>query len=174
VSPSRLRRALAGEDVEGFQDEVTVVDVGSSASFEQAHIPGALHIAGHEVADRAQELDSTHTVVLYDLSPDERAGGEAALVLYARGFADLFVLEGGIQHWYEAGYDIEGAWLTPTPEPEPPWALTPLMPGSEVTATVAPTVTVTLTVTAVPTMTAALRMTVVPTATVALTPTKSN
>jgi rhodanese-related sulfurtransferase len=169
VSPSRLRRALDGDAVEGFRDEVTVVDVGSHAAYGQAHIPGALHLAGHELADRAEELDSTHTIVLYDLSPDERLGAEAALVLYALGFTDVAVLEGGIQQWYAAGYGIEGTWLTPTPEPGPPWTLTPLMPGSEVTATVAPTATAVLSGTAVPTTTVALTVTAALTATAELT-----
>ena len=157
VSPSRLRRALDGEAVEGFRDEVTVVDVGNRASYEQAHIPGALHLVGHELVDRAGELDSSHTVVLYDLWPDERAGAEAALVLYALGFTDVAVLEGGIQLWYAAGYGIEGTWLTPTPEPGPPWTLTPLMPETEVTATV--TTTLTTSDASTPTVTVAVPVT---------------
>jgi rhodanese-related sulfurtransferase len=165
---------------------VTVVDVRTLAAYEQARVPGAQHIPLEELSERAGELDGNQTIVVYVLSPSEKEGPRAAMVLYELGFTRVAVLEGGIQRWYADGYAIEGTWLTPTPdEVGPPWALTPEATGTgaaevEVTATDSAAATSTsqavpeVSSTPTPTGTVALTGTVLPTGTVALTPTKEN
>jgi rhodanese-related sulfurtransferase len=148
-----------------------VVDVRSRADYKQAHLPESLHIPLEEVSERAGELDGNKTIVLYVLSSSESGAQQAAMALYALGFAKIAVLEGGIQRWYADGYVIEGSWLTPTPdEVGPPWTLTPLGTGTE-----EPTVAVAGTdaVTATPTLGTGTRPpgTPTPTLTVAVTPT---
>ena len=142
VLPARLDRALQGEPLrEGAA--VTVIDVRTLASYEQARIPGALHIPLEELAGRVGELDGNDTIVFYALSLDEAQSLDAAMALYALGFTDVVVLEGGIQRWYAEGYAIEGTWLTPTPQyAGPPWTVTPITGTAALTTAV---VTVTLT-----------------------------
>ena len=127
MPPARLDRALRGDTPKGLEAGVTIVDVRSPAAYEQAHLPGALHIPLEELPERAGELDGNQTIVLYVLSSSESGALQAAMALYELGFTNVAVLEGGIQRWYAEGYVIEGTWLTPTPdEVGPPWTLTPL------------------------------------------------
>jgi rhodanese-related sulfurtransferase len=129
---------------------VTVIDVRTLAGYEQARIPGALHIPLEELAGRVAELDGNDTIVFYALSLDEAQSLDAAMVLYELGFTDVFVLEGGIQRWYAEGYTIEGTWLTPTPQyPGPPGAVTPIT-GTTAVATAMVTVTLTQAVAGTP------------------------
>jgi rhodanese-related sulfurtransferase len=167
MPPARLDRALRGDTPVGLESGVTAVDVRSLAAFEQAQIPGALHIPLEELSERAGELDGDQTIVLYDLVLSEREALQAAMLLYALGFTEVAVLEGGIQRWYAQGYPIEGTWLTPTPdEVGPPWTLTPADDRDQgaVTATVALTATVAVTQTlpagsATPALTVTLTLT---------------
>jgi rhodanese-related sulfurtransferase len=172
--PSRLDRALRGDTPKGLESGVTVVDVRSLAAYEQARVPGAVHIPLEELSERAGELDGNQTIVFYVLSSSERGALEAAMVLYGLGFTRVSVLEGGIQRWYAEGYVIEGTLLTPTPdEVGPPWTLTPL-----VTGTLEPAVepTATETATGTPTLEASPEPSDTPTATTtaAATPTKQS
>ena len=123
VKPGQLYRALeAGE-------EVTVVDVRVFAAYNQAHVPGALHIPLDELGERVGELAGSERIVVYCLSTSDAMGLEAAMLLYRAGLTGIEVLEGGIQAWYSQGYPIEGSLLTPTPRPTgPPWTVTPLTP----------------------------------------------
>jgi rhodanese-related sulfurtransferase len=101
--------------------------VRSRAAYEQAHIPGAIHIPLEELDERAGELDGNKKIVLYCLSPNDAMSLQGAMILYRLGFTDVSVLKDGIQRWYSDGYPIEGTLLTPTPRfVGPPWTVTPL------------------------------------------------
>jgi len=168
MSPARLDRALRGDTPRGLEAGVTVVDVRSPAGYEQAHLPGALHIPLEELPERADELDRDQTIVFYVLSSGEKEAARAAMALYELGFTHLAVLEGGIQRWYADGYAIEGTWITPTPEEVgPPWALTPLATGTAVAGTP------TLPVSPEPSETPTFESDAVATPTEAATPTKT-
>jgi rhodanese-related sulfurtransferase len=164
--PARLDRALQGELLRE-EAAVTVIDVRTLASYEQARIPGALHVPLEELAGRVGELDGNDTIVFYSLSLDEAQSLDAAMALYELGFADVVVLEGGIQRWYAEGYAIEGTWLTPTPQyVGPPWTVTPITTTTAL-ATAVVTVTSTRAVAGTPvqgTHTPALTATVTATA----------
>ena len=123
VRPGQLYRALEAEEA------ITVVDVRVFAAYNQAHVPGAVHIPLDELAERLGELEDSERIVVYCLSTSDAMGLEAAMLLYRSGLMGIEVLEGGIQAWYSQGYPIEGSLLTPTPRPTgPPWTVTPLTP----------------------------------------------
>ena len=146
MPPARLDRFLRGDTPKGLEAGVTIVDVRSLAAYEQAHLPGARQIPLEELPERVGELDGRQTIVFYVLSSSESGALQAAMMLYGLGFADVAVLEGGIQRWYADGYEIEGTWLTPTPdELGPPWTLTPLGTSVEATLAAAETAAVTMT-----------------------------
>jgi rhodanese-related sulfurtransferase len=162
---------LRGNPPVGLEAGVIVVDVRSLAAYDQAHLPEARHIPLEELAERAGELDGNQAIVLYVLSSSESGAARAAMTLYALGFTDVAVLEGGIQRWYAEGYLIEGTWLTPTPdEVGPPWTLTPLGTSAQVTVPVTATVAVTATHT--PRVGPESPGTPIPTGTLAVTPTQ--
>jgi len=151
LTASRLYRIY--EDV----DAVTLIDVRTKAAYEQAHIPGALHIPLDELEERVGELDGNKTIIAYCLSPNESMSLQAAMTLYELGFSQVAVLDGGIQKWYADGYPIEGTLLTPTVLPlGPRGTVTPLVTVTEeVTpaATPTPVSTQMSTVTTTPTST---------------------
>ena len=124
-------------------ESLIVVDVRNLAAFEQAHIPGALHIPLEELEERDGELDGNKTIVLYCLSPNDSMSLQGAMILYRLGFTQVSVLKGGIQEWYAEGYPIEGTLLTPTPRfVGPPWTVTPLLTSTPLLGvTETPTVT---------------------------------
>jgi rhodanese-related sulfurtransferase len=121
ISTARLYRELDS-------DAITVVDVRNFAAYTQAHIPDAMHVPLEELPARVDELAGDRAIVLYDLSPNQSLSLTGAMYLYETGFAEVIVLDGGLQKWYADGYPIEGTLLTPTPGPVgPPWAVTPLI-----------------------------------------------
>ena len=144
-------------------ESLSVVDVRTLAAYEQAHIPGAVHIPLEELEERVGELDGNKKIVLYCLSPNDAMSLQGAMILYRLGFTDVSVLEDGIQKWYSEGYPIEGTLLTPTPRfVGPPWTVTPL-PTSTPLSGVTETPTVSL---QTPTLTATGAVSVTVTVTV--------
>lgn len=153
--PGQLYRSLTkGEGI-------AVVDVRSLAAFEQARVPGAIHIPLEELEERAGELDGNKAIAIYCLSPNDAMSLQGAMILYRLGFAQVSVLKGGIQRWYSEGYAVEGTILTPTPRfSAPPGTVTPLptpthrptVVGTPTSVPLAPT-TVPLAQTATPTAT---------------------
>ena len=150
-----MPRRTAGQLYRVYENEQewTVVDVRTLASFEQVHIPGAAHLPLEELEERIGELDGNKTIVFYCLSPNDAMSLQAAMLAYAAGFSQIAILSGGIQEWYSDGYPIEGTLLTPTPRAGgPPWTVTPLSTTGVSTQTVTVTpATVQPTATRVPT-----------------------
>ncbi len=138
LQSSRLYRAL--EDKEAF----TVVDVRNKAAFDQAHIPGAVHIPLDELEERVGELDGNDTIVFYCTSPNRAMSLEAAMMLYSVGFTRIAILDGGLQTWYSTGYPIAGELLTPTPGFAPLSTVTPLAAEPTVATKKTPPATATL------------------------------
>jgi len=85
-----------------------LVDVRDEASYNRAHIVGAIHIPFGDVTSRIGELERRgKTVITYCSCPAEETSLAAAIDLASAGFTDVRVLLGGIAAWYEAGYAIK-------------------------------------------------------------------
>ncbi|MEV8437393.1 rhodanese-like domain-containing protein [Actinosynnema sp. NPDC051121] len=76
-----------------------VLDVRQRAEFAAGHVPGATHVELGSVADHADELPASRTIVM--CGHGERAMS-AASVLRRAGHHDLAVLTGGPREWAEA------------------------------------------------------------------------
>lgn len=89
-----------------------VVDTRSVTSWEQGHIPGALHIPGSELRSRAAlELPNLHAdIVVYCWGPGCNGSTRAALALTELGYTQVRELIGGYEYWVREGLAIE----TPT------------------------------------------------------------
>lgn len=153
-----MPRIQPGQLFLGLQkkEAITVVDVRPKAAFDQAHIPGALHIPLEQIEERTGELDGNITIVFYCTSPNRSMSLEAAMTLYKLGFTKIAILNGGLQMWYAGGYPIEGQILTPTPGFVPPGTITPLVtvtpvPTTQTAATATSTATAMTTATPSPT-----------------------
>jgi rhodanese-related sulfurtransferase len=86
-----------------------VVDTRSAASWAQGRIPGALHIAGSELADRAASLlpDRDADIVVYCWGPGCNGSTRAAFTLASLGYRRVRELIGGYEYWAREGLAIE-------------------------------------------------------------------
>ena len=86
--------------------KATIVDVRDAAAFSEGHLPDARNIPLGDLAKRSGELDKfkNRTAVVV-CQKGTRAYG-AAKILEKAGFADVVVLDGGIDAWKTQGLPI--------------------------------------------------------------------
>jgi rhodanese-related sulfurtransferase len=86
-----------------------VIDTRSSAGWAQGRIPGAIHIPGPELADRAPAVlpDRDAHIVVYCWGPGCNGSTRAALTLASLGYRHVKELIGGFEYWAREGLAIE-------------------------------------------------------------------
>ena len=70
-------------------------------------IPGSLRIWRGELEERIDEVPRDRPVVIYCACHYEHSSTRAALILEEYGFAELYILVGGIDAWRDAGFPLE-------------------------------------------------------------------
>ena len=86
-----------------------LLDSRSPESWVQGHVPGAVHLPGREIADRAAaELDPAVPVVTYCWGPGCNGATRAALALALLGFRVREMI-GGFEYWAREGLAVETA-----------------------------------------------------------------
>jgi len=80
-----------------------LIDSRSTESWDQGHIPGAIHLPTAELA--TADLDPDLPVVTYCWGPGCNGATRAALVLAERGFAVKEMI-GGIEYWVREGFPV--------------------------------------------------------------------
>ncbi|OAN33807.1 rhodanese-like domain-containing protein [Mycolicibacterium iranicum] len=85
-----------------------VVDTRSSAAWDQGHLPGALHIPGGELFERAViELpDLGADIVVYCWGPGCNGATKAAFTLSGMGYQRVRELIGGFEYWAREGLSV--------------------------------------------------------------------
>jgi len=87
---------------------VLMIDVRDEASYVTGHIATAVHVPLSEVASRADELSAGgRTIIAYCSCPAEESSLAAAADLVAAGATDVYVLDGGIAAWANAGLPLK-------------------------------------------------------------------
>jgi len=88
-----------------------IVDTRSTEAWDQGHIPGARHIPGPDLANRAAtELpDLDADIVVYCWGPGCNGSTRAALLLTELGYRRVRELIGGFEYWAREGLAIETA-----------------------------------------------------------------
>jgi rhodanese-related sulfurtransferase len=83
-----------------------VVDVRSDAGWRQGRIPGAVHVPGAELSDRAATVlpDLDADVVVYCWGPGCNGSTRAALTLTRLGYTRVRELIGGYEYWVREGF----------------------------------------------------------------------
>ncbi|MFF1566203.1 rhodanese-like domain-containing protein [Streptomyces sp. NPDC058293] len=100
---SDVASALAADGDPGF----VVIDTRSTASWDQGHVPGAVHLPTALIAEQAgQLLDRTVPVVTYCWGPGCNGATRAALALAELGFQVKEML-GGFEYWAREGFAYE-------------------------------------------------------------------
>jgi len=82
-----------------------MLDVRTTAEWLEIHIPGATLIPLDELRARMNELPADEIIVIYCRTGNRSS--QALDSLLKAGHSDIFSMEGGIQDWIAAGYDIE-------------------------------------------------------------------
>ncbi len=114
---SDVAAALAADGAPGF----VVVDSRSTESWDQGHIPGALHLPSALIPEQAGRLlDRSVPVVTYCWGPGCNGATRAALALAQLGYQVKEML-GGFEYWVREGFAFE-TWEGP--ERRAPDALT--------------------------------------------------
>ncbi|SEO28443.1 rhodanese-like domain-containing protein [Actinacidiphila rubida] len=97
---SDVAAALAAGGDPGF----TLVDTRSTASWDQGHIPGAVHLPTALIPERADLLlDRARPVVVYCWGPGCNGATRAAFALATDGYQVKEML-GGMEYWIREGF----------------------------------------------------------------------
>ena len=74
-----------------------IVDIRDDASYDEAHIPGAINIPLNELGYRVFGLDKTKDIIVYCFTGV--TSGVACQILVNAGFKDVYNVTGGIKAW---------------------------------------------------------------------------
>ncbi|MFF6978354.1 rhodanese-like domain-containing protein [Streptomyces sp. NPDC008343] len=100
---SDVAAALAADADPGF----VVLDCRSTESWDQGHIPGALHLPTALIPEQAEQLlDRSVPVVTYCWGPGCNGATRAALALAELGYQVKEML-GGFEYWAREGFEHE-------------------------------------------------------------------
>ncbi|MFE4857484.1 rhodanese-like domain-containing protein [Streptomyces sp. NPDC056670] len=100
---SDVAAALSDGGDPGF----VVLDSRSTESWDQGHVPGAVHLPTALIAEQAERLlDKSVPVVTYCWGPGCNGGTRAALALAELGFRVKEML-GGFEYWAREGFAFE-------------------------------------------------------------------
>jgi len=91
------------------RQNAVLLDVRESNELAGGKLPNALHIPLSQLKDRVAELAklTSRPVVVY-CALGRRARGAAAVLANA-GFANIYMLSGGVKAWRDAGLPLEAA-----------------------------------------------------------------
>ncbi|TXS51576.1 rhodanese-like domain-containing protein [Streptomyces sp. t39] len=105
---SDVAAALSSGDDPGF----VVLDSRSTESWDQGHVPGAVHLPTALIPEQAEQLlDRSVPVVTYCWGPGCNGATRAALALAELGFQVKEML-GGFEYWAREGFAYE-TWEGP-------------------------------------------------------------
>ncbi|MGY0487959.1 rhodanese-like domain-containing protein [Streptomyces sp. WG-D5] len=100
---SDVASALASDGDPGF----VLLDSRSTESWDQGHVPGAVHLPTALIPEQAERLlDKSVPVVAYCWGPGCNGGARAALALAQLGFQVKEML-GGFEYWVREGFAYE-------------------------------------------------------------------
>ncbi|MGW7139205.1 rhodanese-like domain-containing protein [Streptomyces xanthophaeus] len=104
---SDVAAAFKAHREEGAELGFQLVDSRSTPSWDQAHVPGAVHLPTALVPEQAERLlDKDVPVVTYCWGPGCNGGTRSALALAELGFQVKEML-GGIEYWIREGFEVE-------------------------------------------------------------------
>jgi rhodanese-related sulfurtransferase len=91
------------------RQNAVLLDVREASEFAGGKLPNALHIPLSQLKDRTQELAklTARPIVVY--CSLGRRGRAAASELVKVGFANIYMLQGGVKAWKDAGLPLESA-----------------------------------------------------------------
>src|SRR4051794_25169824 len=115
VDPKEVHSHLHSHNGNGTAPPV-IVDVREQHEFEDAHLPGAVHVPRGHLESRIEGKvgDKSRPVVLYCAS-GQRSALAANTLQELLGYEDVASMTGGITLWKDRGYEVESPRVL-TPE----------------------------------------------------------
>jgi rhodanese-related sulfurtransferase len=96
-------------DLHAAVEGLVVVDSRSEESWNQGHIPGAVHLPTRQITERAPGLIRTDTtVVTYCWGPGCNGATRAALAFARLGY-QVKEMIGGYEYWVREGFTVQTA-----------------------------------------------------------------
>jgi rhodanese-related sulfurtransferase len=93
ITVDELKTRIADESDENF----IIVDIRDDASYDEAHIPGAINIPLKELGYRVFSLDKTKDIIVYCFVGV--TSEVACRILVSAGFKDVYNVTGGMKAW---------------------------------------------------------------------------
>lgn len=87
--------------------DAVVIDVRDSVEYAAGHIGNARHIPEAQLAERIKELEKFKARPIIISCRTGGRAGRAGDVLRKHGFAEVFVLSGGIAAWQQSSMPLE-------------------------------------------------------------------
>jgi Rhodanese-related sulfurtransferase len=88
------------------RENALVVDLRPIAEFEKGHIPGAKNVQVSQFDPENRQLAAARGLPVVLVCKAGQASGDAARRLRKAGFERVFVLDGGIGAWQQAGLPL--------------------------------------------------------------------
>lgn len=109
ISPGELHRRMQSESL-------TAIDVNARQRWEEARVPGAIHLdpAGYTEADLP--TDKRTVLVFYCSNPMCRKAPNAAVRAKKMGYVNVLVMSAGIHGWLDASMPTESGVGVVTPD----------------------------------------------------------
>lgn len=115
ISPAELHRAIQ----EDGRRELVTIDVNSAGSWEQARVPGSIHLDPATYGPEALPSNTQAPLVFYCSNPLCRKAPNAAVRAKKLGYGNVRVMSAGIKGWIGAGLPTEsGVAALPTSQLE--------------------------------------------------------
>ncbi len=86
------------------EEGVFILDVRTDAEWDKSHISDAILIPLEQLPGRIQELPDDQPILVYCRSGNR--SGQALSYLVQAGFTNVSSMEGGINNWIGAGYEV--------------------------------------------------------------------
>ena len=106
-----ITRRMAGAMVDNLaatrmvnDQGAVLLDVRPNGEFVAGHLPQARNIPVEDITKRAGELPANKPLILY--CDTSRRAGKAAAALRTAGRDQVFVLDGGLNGWRQAGLPV--------------------------------------------------------------------
>lgn len=88
------------------RENALVVDLRPIADFEKGHVPGAKNVQMSQFDPENRTLVAARSLPVVLVCKAGQASGDAAKRLRKAGFEQVFVLDGGIGAWQQAGLPL--------------------------------------------------------------------
>ncbi|WP_140909576.1 rhodanese-like domain-containing protein [Cognatiluteimonas lumbrici] len=88
------------------RDNALVVDLRPIGDFEKGHIPGSKNVQMSQFDPEAKQLAAAKALPVVLVCKAGQTSGDAAKRLHKAGFERVYVLDGGIGGWQQAGLPL--------------------------------------------------------------------